>query len=342
MTATERFTQQPARYTEASLVKKMEELGIGRPSTYAPTISTIQQREYVEKGERPGHPRTIAVLTLSGGKVTETDRTETFGAEKGKLIPTDIGIVVNDYLTSHFPNVLDYNFTAGIEEKFDEIAEGKTGWHTEIADFYDVFHPEVERANETRTEHKVGERMLGKHPVSGKPVSVKVGRFGPVVQIGDVNADEKPQFASLRGDQSIFDITLEEALKLFDLPRTIGEYEGKTVTAAVGRFGPYVKHDGKFVSIPKDLTPQGITLEEAIALIDAKREAESKKVVKTFAEEPDLQILNGRYGVYISYKKSNYKIPKTVTDPAALTLDECKEIIENQPVKKTAARRRKS
>lgn len=340
VTATERFTQQPPRYTEASLVKKMEELGIGRPSTYAPTISTIQQREYVEKGERPGHPRTIEMLTLADGTVKESSRTETFGAEKGKLIPTDIGIVVNDYLTSHFPNVLDYNFTAGIEEKFDEIAEGKAGWHSEIADFYDVFHPEVERANETRTEHKVGERLLGKHPESGKPVSVKVGRFGPVVQIGDVNADEKPQFASLRGDQSIFDITLEEALKLFDLPRTVGEYEGKTVTAAVGRFGPYIKHDGKFVSIPKDNTPQAITIEEAIELINAKREAESKKVVKTFDEEPDLQILNGRFGVYISYKKANYKIPKTVTDPASLTLEQCKEIINNQPAKKTTSRRR--
>lgn len=338
--AQERFTQQPPRYTEASLVKKMEELGIGRPSTYAPTISTIQARDYVEKGEKEGTPRDVRVMTLKGGKVKETMRHETFGAERGKLIPTDIGIVVNDFLTSNFPNILDYNFTADIEEKFDHIAEGKTEWHHEIARFYDVFHPEVEKAENTRTAHKVGERMLGTDPVSGKPVSVKVGRYGPVVQIGDVNSDEKPRFASLQGDQSIFDITLEQALKLFELPRTLGTYEDAEVTVAVGRFGPYVKHNGKFVSIPADLSPAAITLDEAIELIMSKRDAESKKVVKTFDDEPDLQILNGRYGVYISYKKSNYKIPKTVTDPSALTLQECMEIINNQPAKKTVRRKK--
>ncbi len=338
--AQERFTQQPPRYTEASLVKKMEELGIGRPSTYAPTISTIQARDYVEKGEKEGTPRDVRVMTLKGGKVKETMRHETFGAERGKLIPTDIGIVVNDFLTSNFPNILDYNFTADIEGKFDHIAEGKTEWHHEIARFYDVFHPEVEKAENTRTAHKVGERMLGTDPVSGKPVSVKVGRYGPVVQIGDVNSDEKPRFASLQGDQSIFDITLEQALKLFELPRTLGTYEDTEVTVAVGRFGPYVKHNGKFVSIPADLSPAAITLDEAIELIMSKRDAESKKVVKTFDDEPDLQILNGRYGVYISYKKSNYKIPKTVTDPSALTLQECMEIINNQPAKKTVRRKK--
>ncbi len=338
--AQERFTQQPPRYTEASLVKKMEELGIGRPSTYAPTISTIQAREYVEKGEKEGLPRDVRVMTLKGGKIKETMRHETFGAERGKLIPTDIGIVVNDFLTSNFPNVLDYNFTADIEEKFDYIAEGKTEWHHEIARFYDVFHPEVEKAENTRTEHKVGEHLLGTDPVSGKPVSVKVGRYGPVVQIGDVNSDEKPRFASLQGDQSIFDITLEQALKLFELPRTLGTYEDAEVTVAVGRFGPYVKHNGKFVSIPADLSPAAITLDEAVELILSKRDAESKKVVKTFDEDPDLQILNGRYGVYISYKKSNYKIPKTVTDPSALTLAECMDIINNQPAKKTARRKK--
>lgn len=338
--AQERFTQQPPRYTEASLVKKMEELGIGRPSTYAPTISTIQARDYVEKGEKEGMPRDVRVMTLKGGKVKETMRHETFGAERGKLIPTDIGIVVNDFLTSNFPNILDYNFTADIEEKFDHIAEGKTEWHHEIARFYDVFHPEVEKAENTRTAHKVGERMLGTDPVSGKPVSVKVGRYGPVVQIGDVNSDEKPRFASLQGDQSIFDITLEQALKLFELPRILGTYEDAEVTVAVGRFGPYVKHNGKFVSIPADLSPAAITLDEAIELIMSKRDAESKKVVKTFDDEPDLQILNGRYGVYISYKKSNYKIPKTVTDPSALTLQECMEIINNQPAKKTVRRKK--
>lgn len=340
ITAQERFTQQPPRYTEASLVKKMEELGIGRPSTYAPTISTIQAREYVEKGEREGTPRDVNVITLKGGKVKETTRHETFGGERGKLIPTDIGIVVNDFLTSNFPNILDYNFTADIEEKFDEIAEGKSEWHHEIARFYDVFHPEVERAENTRTEHKVGERMLGLDPVSGKPVSVKVGRYGPVVQIGDVNSDEKPRFASLQGNQSIFDITLEQALKLFELPRSLGSFEDAEITVAIGRFGPYVKHNGKFVSIPADLSPAAITFDEAVELIMSKRDAESKKVVKTFDDEPDLQILNGRYGVYISYKKSNYKIPKTVTDPSALTLAECMEIINNQPAKKTVRRKK--
>lgn len=338
--AQERFTQQPPRYTEASLVKKMEELGIGRPSTYAPTISTIQVRQYVEKGEKEGTPRDVRVMTLKGGKIKETMRHETFGAERGKLIPTDIGIVVNDFLTSNFPNILDYNFTADIEEKFDQIAEGRTEWHHEIARFYDVFHPEVEKAEKTRTEHKVGERLLGTDPVSGKPVSVKVGRYGPVVQIGDVNSDEKPRFASLQSDQSIFDITLEQALKLFELPRTLGSYEDAEVTVAVGRFGPYVKHKGKFVSIPAGQSPAAITLDEAVELIVSKRDAESKKVVKVFDDEPDLQILNGRYGVYISYKKSNYKIPKTISDPAALTLAECMEIINNQPAKK-AVRRKK-
>lgn len=338
--AQERFTQQPPRYTEASLVKKMEELGIGRPSTYAPTISTIQARDYVEKGSREGTRRDVSVITLKDGKIKESMRHETFGGEKGKLIPTDIGIVVNDFLTANFPNILDYNFTADIEEKFDHIAEGKTEWHHEIARFYDVFHPEVEKAENTRTEHKVGERLLGTDPVSGKPVSVKVGRYGPVVQIGDVNSDEKPRFASLQGDQSIFDITLQQALKLFELPRSLGEFEDAEVTVAVGRFGPYVKHKGKFVSIPADLSPAAITLDEAIELILSKRDAESKKVVKTFDDEPDLQILNGRYGVYISYKKSNYKIPKTVTDPSALTLAECMEIINNQPVKKTARKKK--
>lgn len=338
--AQERFTQQPPRYTEASLVKKMEELGIGRPSTYAPTISTIQARDYVEKGSREGTRRDVSVITLKDGKIKESMRHETFGGEKGKLIPTDIGIVVNDFLTSNFPNILDYNFTADIEEKFDHIAEGKTEWHHEIARFYDVFHPEVEKAENTRTEHKVGERLLGTDPVSGKPVSVKVGRYGPVVQIGDVNSDEKPRFASLQGDQSIFDITLQQALKLFELPRSLGEFEDAEVTVAVGRFGPYVKHKGKFVSIPADLSPAAITLDEAVELILSKRDAESKKVVKTFDAEPDLQILNGRYGVYIAYKKANYKIPKTVTDPSALTLDECMEIINNQPVKKTVRKKK--
>ena len=339
--ATERYTQHPPRYTEASLVKKMEELGIGRPSTYAPTISTIQQREYVEKGDRPGEKREFVTLRLADHRLTTDSASMTVGADKGKLVPTDIGVVVNDFLTEYFPNVLDYNFTADLEERFDLVAEGKAAWQKEIGDFYDVFHPEVEKANGMRLEHKVGERLLGTHPESGKPVSVKIGRFGPVVQIGDSGDEEKPQFASLRKEQSVFDITLEEALKLFELPRTLGKYEDAEVTVAVGRFGPYVRHAGKFVSIPKALNPLSITLEEAVELINKKREADDKKVVKTFDEDADMQILNGRYGVYIAYKKSNYKIPKTVADPSALTLEECLAIVQQQDEKpkKTTTRR---
>ncbi|MDE6378591.1 MAG: DNA topoisomerase I, partial [Duncaniella sp.] len=331
ITATERFTMAPPRYTEASLVKKMEELGIGRPSTYAPTISTIQNREYIMKGEKPGVERKYDVLTLSADKkITDTVRTEHAGAEKGKLIPTDTGIIVNDFLTEHFPDILDYAFTAGMEEKFDRIAEGEANWNGEIRDFYSLFHPEVEKAVEMRSEHKVGERVLGTDPATGEPVSVKIGRFGPIAQIGSTDSDAKPRFASLRAGQSIMDITLEEALKLFDLPREVGEYEGKNIVAAIGRFGPYLRHDGKFVSIPKTLSPTSITLDEAIELINEKRTADSNKTVKVFAEDPEVQILNGRYGVYISSHKSNYKIPKSVTDPAALSFDEVKAIIEAQ------------
>ena len=311
----------------------MEELGIGRPSTYAPTISTIQQREYVEKGEKPGTERSYAVLTLANGKITETERTETVGSERDKLIPTDIGEVVNDFLTDYFPDILDYDFTARIEEKFDEIAEGKLRWNSEIEQFYSKFHPTVDSAMNIRLEHKVGERVLGKDPATGKQVSVKIGRFGPMIQLGDGEGEEKPQFASLLKGQSVSTITLEEALKLFEYPRNIGEYEEKPVTVAIGRFGPYVKHDGKFVSIPKEMSPAHITLDEAIELIDAKRVAEANRLVKTFDEEPDLQILNGRYGIYISYKKGNYKIPKTVADPAALTLEEAMEIVRAQDAK---------
>ncbi len=342
MVATQRFTQQPIRYTEASLVKKMEELGIGRPSTYAPTISTIQQREYVEKGDKQGEKRDFITLTLKAGKISARTKCETVGADKGKLIPTDIGMVVNEFLTKYFPNILDYNFTAKVEEKFDDVAEGKLQWNEEISSFYEMFHPGVEEAMNMRLEHKVGERQLGVDPKTGKPVSVKIGRFGPLVQLGEGDTEEKPQFASLLKGQSVSTITLEEALKLFEFPRTIGEYEDKDVTVAIGRFGPYIKHDNKFVSIPKDYAPAAITLDEAVQLIVAKRDAETKKVVKTFAEDADLQILNGRYGIYIAYKKSNYKIPKTVKEPANLTFEECKEIIEAQDAapKKTTTRRR--
>lgn len=345
--ATQRFTQQPPRYTEASLVKKMEDLGIGRPSTYAPTISTIQQREYVERGDKEGERRSHQVLTLKNGKIASKTVTETVGSEKGKILPTDIGVVVNDFLTEYFPDILDYNFTARVEEKFDEIAEGKLPWHREIAQFYQLFHPAVDSAMNMRLEHKVGERMLGTDPATGKPVSVKIGRYGPLVQIGDGDGNGKPQFASLLKGQSVSTITLEDALKLFEFPRLIGEYEGKDVSVAIGRFGPYVKHDNKFISIPKNLAPAAITLDQAIELIDSKRREEANRIVRTFPEDPDLQILNGRYGVYIAYKKNNYKIPKTVADPAALTLEQCREIIstdEARPKKtrRAAATRKKS
>ncbi|MDE7442691.1 MAG: DNA topoisomerase I, partial [Muribaculaceae bacterium] len=300
ITATQRFSQQPPRYTEASLVKKMEDLGIGRPSTYAPTISTIQQREYVVKGDREGVQRSYVTMRLANGQITSETNTEMAGSERGKLIPTDIGVVVNDFLTEYFPDILDYNFTAKVEEKFDEIAEGTLVWNDEIRDFYTLFHPAVDKALTMRLEHKVGERVLGTDPASGKPVSVKIGRFGPLVQIGDSESEEKPQFASLLKDQSVSTITLEEALKLFEFPRTIGEYEGAPVSVAIGRFGPYVKHNNKFVSIPKDMVPAEVTLDQAVELIEAKRKAESQKTVNTFDAATDLQILNGRYGMYIA------------------------------------------
>ncbi len=342
MTATERFTQQPPRYTEASLVKKMEELGIGRPSTYAPTISTIQQRGYVEKGEKEGADRSFLVLTLEDGKVSRNTRTETVGSEKGKLVPTDVGEVVNEFLTEYFPDILDYNFTAQVEEKFDKIAEGKLPWHNEIQSFYTGFHPAVDSAMNMRLEHKVGERVLGVDPKTGKPVSVKIGRYGPMIQLGDGEGEEKPQFASLLKGQSVSTITLEEALKLFEFPRHIGEYEGSDLTVAIGRYGPYVKFDGKFISIPKEYSPAHLTLDEAVSLIEEKRREEANRVVKTFPEDETIQILNGRYGVYIACGKNNYKIPKTVADPSALTLEECRDIIADQDAKpKRPARRKK-
>ena len=326
--AIERFTQQPARYTEASLVKKMEELGIGRPPTYAPTISTIQHREYVVRGEKEGTPREYATLTLdTAGNIESEIRTETTGSEKGKLIPTDIGCIVNDFLTEYFPDILDYNFTARIEEKFDEIATGDLRWEDEIAAFYTLFHPSVDSALNIGGGPKFGERKLGTDPATGQPVSVKIGRFGPVVQIGETDSEQKPRFASLLKDQSMSTITLEEALKLFEFPRMLGEFEGKDVQVAIGRFGPYVRHDGKFVSIPKDIEPAALTLQEACELIEAKRQKDANKTIKTFDEEPDIQVLNGRYGPYIASAGKNYKIPKTVADPAALTLAEVKEII---------------
>ena len=338
--ATERFTLQPPRYTEATLVKKMEELSIGRPSTYAPTISTIQQREYVEKGDKPGTSRDCLTITLRKGKITEKTKTETFGSDKGKLIPTDIGVVVNTFLTEFFPDILDYNFTARVEEKFDEIAEGKLSWTSEMSDFYTLFHPEVDKALNIKLEHKVGERVLGNDPKTGKPVSVKIGRFGPLVQIGQGDGDDKPLFASLLKGQSVSTITLDEALKLFDFPRTLGTYEDHDVVVGIGRFGPYVRHNGKFISIPKETPPASLTLAEAIELINDKRNEEHRRVVKTFDNDPDLMILNGRYGVYIAYKKTNYRMPKTITDPASLDYDAVMEIVNSQEAapKKTTRR----
>lgn len=343
ITAAERYTQQPTRYTEATLVKKLEELGIGRPSTYAPTISTIQQRDYVVKGEKPGIERSFTTFSLSGGKITSDTHTETYGAEKGKLIPTDVGIIVNRFLTEYFPRILDYNFTADIEAKFDRIADGDLSWTDEMATFYHDFHPEVDKALNMRLEHKVGERMLGNDPATGEPVTVKIGRFGPLVQIGTNADDRKPRFASLLKGQSVESITLDEALKLFEFPRHLGDFEDKDVSVGIGKFGPYVRHDGKYVSLPKTISPTEATLQQAIELIETKRRDDLSKIVKTFDDEPDMQILNGRYGVYIAYKGNNYRIPKSVVDPAALTLAQAREIIDNQEVKprRTSAGRRK-
>lgn len=336
MRATERFTQRPSRYTEASLVRKLEELGIGRPSTYAPTISTIQQREYVEKGDKEGEERSFNVLSLKNGQLTESVQKEIVGTEKSKLFPTDTGIVVNDFLNEYFPDILNYNFTATIEKEFDEVAEGEKEWTAIMKDFYKDFHPSVETTLATKTEHKVGERILGEEPGTGKTVSVKIGRFGPVVQIGSSDDEEKPRFAQMRKGFSMETITLEEALELFKLPRTLGDFEDKVVTVGVGRFGPYVRHDSKYVAIPKDIDPMEISLEEAIKLIEIKRKAEAEKIIKTFEEEPELQILNGRYGPYIAYKGSNYKIPKSVI-PQDLNLETCMEIIKLQEEKGASA-----
>ncbi|WP_304590691.1 type I DNA topoisomerase, partial [Bacteroides acidifaciens] len=330
--ATERFSQRPPRYTEASLVRKLEELGIGRPSTYAPTISTIQQREYVEKGNKDGEERNFNVMILKDNQIKDENHSEITGAEKSKLFPTDTGIVVNDFLTEYFPDILDYNFTASVEKDFDEIAEGGVQWTSIMKTFYDKFHPAVENTLAIKTEHKVGERILGEDPESGKLVSVKIGRFGPMAQIGTVEDEEKPRFAQLKKGQSIETITLEEVLELFKLPRTLGEYEGKTVSVGIGRFGPYVLHNKVYVSLPKTMDPMVITLEEAEQLILEKRQKEAERHIKKFEEEPELEILNGRYGPYITYKGNNYKIPKDIV-PQDLSLQSCLELIKIQDEK---------
>ena len=340
ITSTERFSMGPIRYTEASLVHKLEELGIGRPSTYAPTISTIQQREYVQKGDKKGEERTYTVDTLKGTKVTSRERKEMVGSEKGKLLPTDIGIVVNDFLMANFPDIMDYNFTAKVEQQFDRIAEGKEEWNTMMKVFDKSFEPTVDKVMNARSEHKAGERQLGKEPETGKPVFVKIGRFGPVVQIGSADDTEKPRFSQLPSDKSIETITLEEALELFKLPRTIGEFEGSDVVIGAGRFGPYVMHNKKYVSLPKGTDPMKVTLEEAIQLIGEKREQEQKRHIKAFDEDVKLEVLNGRYGPYIAYDGKNYRMPKALHEKAAeLSYAECMEIVNIAPEPKGRKRK---
>ena len=341
--ARQSFTKPPQRYSEASLVHKMEELGIGRPSTYAPTISTIQQREYVVKGERPAPLTPCHLLTLSGGSISDTIVQEKGAAEKGKLLPTDTGIVVNDFLIANFPDIMDYNFTANVEKDFDHVAEGGMKWTDLIRGFYTDFDPEVERIMADNSGQKAGERILGTDPATGRTVSVRIGRYGPMVQVGTTDDEEKPRFATLRAEMSMATITLEQALDLFKLPRTLGDYEGKTVTIGVGRFGPYVHHDGKYATLGKEDDPLTISLERAIALICAKREAEAKSHLKAFAEEPGMEVRTGRYGPYIAFEGKNYKIPKAKADEAAnLTLDECRAIIEAEKNKSAKPARRRT
>ena len=332
ITSTERYSQGPNRYTEASLVRKLEELGIGRPSTYAPTISTIQQREYVQKGDRKGEERKYAVDSLLGLKITSKTKKEMAGADKGKLIPTDIGIVVNDFLMENFPEIMDYNFTAKVEQEFDKIAEGKAEWNKEMKTFYQGFEPEVEKVMNARSEHKAGERELGVDPKSGKPVFVKIGRFGPVVQIGSADDDDKPRFSQLPSDKSMETITLDEALELFKLPRNLGQFEGTDVVIGAGRFGPYVLHDKKYTSLPKEEDPLTISLDAAINLIQKKRLQDAQRHLKTFEEDAKMEVMNGRYGPYIAYDGKNYRMPKSLHDKAVeLTYDQCMDIVRNAP-----------
>ena len=342
ITAQQRFTQKPARYTEASLVRKLEELGIGRPSTYAPTITTIQNRTYVEKGDRPADKRVYNLLQLKGDKISDHDKTENTGAEKGRLYPTDMGTVVTDFLTENFPTILNYNFTAQIEKEFDNIADGEINWVTSIDNFYKAFHPIVEDTMKN-SERKVGERILGVDPKSGRQLSVKIGRFGPIAQIGTAEEEEKPVFASLKKDQSIESINLEDALELFKLPRTLGEFEEKVMTVAVGRFGPYVRHDGSFYSLPKEEDPMTVTAAKAIEIIEEKREVDKNKIISTLGENGEYQVLNGRFGPYFTFDGNNFKIPAK-TDPTTLTADICRTLVEQQgttrPKKKYAKKKK--
>ncbi len=340
MTATERFTKHPPRYTEASLVKKLEELGIGRPSTYAPTISTVQKRAYVVKESREGVKRAYDVIRLKDNTITDQKKQEVTGAEKNKLFPTDIGIVVNNFLMEYFTDIMDYHFTARVEREFDEVAAGQKDWTGVINEFYWPFHKQVENTLE-KSEKRSGQRLLGKDPKSGRNVYARIGRFGSMVQIGDAEEEEKPRFASLRKDQSLETITLEEALELFKLPRTAGEYEGKEMVAAVGRFGPYIRHDGKFYSIPKEEDPLTISAEKAIEVIEEKRESDRKKIIKEFNEEPEIRILRGRWGPYISFNKKNFKIPKD-QDPEKISLEEARKIIDSGTSEKKPRKTKKT
>ena len=333
--ATEKFSQGPQRYTEATLVHKMEELGIGRPSTYAPTISTIQQREYVQKGDKKGEEREYTILILKGKQVSEKTRKELANSEKGKLLPTDVGTVVNDFLMQFFPGIMDYNFTAKVEQDFDKIAEGGEKWNDMIKVFYKKFEPIVEKTLNNRAEHKAGERELGVDPKTGKPVFVKIGRFGPMVQIGAAEDEEKPRFAQMPKEQSIESITLEEALELFKLPRNLGSYKGSDIIIGTGRFGPYILHNKTYISLPKEEDPMTISLETAVALIHQRQVQEEQRHLKSFEEEPKLEVLNGRYGPYLAYEGKNYRLPKSLHEKATeLTLEQCMDIIKNTPVKK--------
>lgn len=330
VTCVERFSQGPQRYTEASLVHKMEELGIGRPSTYAPTISTIQQRGYVQKGDRKGEDRSFSVDTLKGNTISQTEKQETVGSDKGKLLPTDIGMVVNDFLLENFPNVLDYNFTAKVEQEFDTIADGKEEWTDMLKDFYTHFEPKVEETMNSRQQHKAGERQLGIEAKTGKPVFVKIGRFGPVIQIGTAEDEEKPRFAQLPKDKSMETITLDEALELFKLPRTVGEFEGTPVVIGAGRFGPYILHNKKYVSLPATEDPLTIKLSTAVALIERRRIEENMRHLKKFSEDSKLEVMKGKYGPYLAYDGKNYRLPKAMHERAEeLSYDECMEIINN-------------
>ncbi len=340
--AAQRYTQRPARYNEASLVRKLEELGIGRPSTYASTITTIQQREYVQKGDKAGDQQECLTLTLCGDDITSETKTVVLGAERGKLIPTDTGTVVNDFLAEYFPNIMDYNFTAEVEKQFDDVAEGKEEWKGVIREFYKEFNPLVEKTSDIKSEYRVGERVLGNDPTTGKLVSVKIGRFGPVVQIGSADDEEKPRFAQLKAGQSLETLTLEEALELFRLPRNLGMFEGGDIVIGAGKYGPYIQHQGKYVSVPKEMDPLSITFEEACGLINAKRKEDAEKHLRTFEEDPELEVMRGRFGSYLLYKGSNYRLPRAMqADAVNLTYEQCMEVINSQETKPAASRGRK-